>query len=139
MLIADDHSVVRMGLRFIIGHHFGKVEIFESEDCTQTVQQLQKGIFTHLVLDLQLKDGNGLDIFTDIRETYPGLHILIHSSSSEEVYGRMLMQRGAKGYLHKQAPDSELVKAFQLFFMGRRYISPAMEDILAETKNREPG
>ena len=123
LLIADDHVIIRRGLKFLLETHFGKFNIVETDSSKGILDSLEKNNFTHLILDMQLSDGNLLEIFQEIKQQFPLLPILIYSMSPEEIFAKRLNNLGASGYLNKQSSEEEVVKAMELFFTGRKYVS----------------
>lgn len=84
ILIADDHTVIRIGLKYILNTQFNCQQIEEAE-CAKDLLNYLKKTFTHLVLDLQLPDTNMLSVFPRLRSQYPELKILVYSMSDEEI------------------------------------------------------
>ena len=123
LLIADDHVIIRRGLKFLLETHFGKFNIVETDSSKGILSSLAKHQFTHLILDMQLADGNLLEIFQEIKQQFPLLPILIYSMSPEEIFAKRLNNLGASGYLNKQSSEEDVVKAMELFFTGRKYVS----------------
>ena len=89
VIIADDHSIVRMGLSSLI-KQFNVQVVDEVATCNELMQALKNDTYTHLVLDIILPDGNTLEIIENINNLYPKLSILIHSMQPIEVYGKIL-------------------------------------------------
>jgi DNA-binding NarL/FixJ family response regulator len=73
ILIADDHVIIRRGLKFLLETHFGKFNIEETDSSKGILSALTKHRFTHLILDMQLTDGNVLEIFQEIKQQFPQL------------------------------------------------------------------
>lgn len=71
LLIADDHVIIRRGLKFLLETHFGKFNIVETDSSKGILDSLEKNNFTHLILDMQLSDGNLLEIFQEIKQQFP--------------------------------------------------------------------
>lgn len=134
ILIADDHTIVRIGLRYILKSKFEDCEVEEVEDSKSLFEILEKKTYTHLILDLHLKDGNMINFFSTLRSRFPHLPILIYSMSAEETYGKLLLQMGAEGFLNKMSNQAEVVRALHLFFLGRKYFSNTMKQILQKAK-----
>ncbi len=134
ILLADDHSVIRIGLKYILNTQFNCQQIEEAENCKDLFELLEKKTFTHLVLDLQLPDTNMLSVFPALRSQYPALKILVYSMSDEEIFARRLLLMGANGYLSKLSSGSEVRKALNLFLMGRNYAS----DVVKATLKNQP-
>lgn len=130
ILIADDHTVIRIGLKYILNTQFNCQQIEEAECAKDLFELLEKKTFTHLVLDLQLPDTNMLSAFPTLRSQYPELKILVYSMSDEEIFARRLLLMGANGYLSKLSNGSEVRKALNLFLMGRNYTSDVVKTAL---------
>lgn len=123
ILIADDHAVIRTGLKYLLTRQFGRVETAEADACASLLEALEGGAFTHLILDLQLGDRNSLEVIPDILERYPDLWVLVYTMSPEAVYGKRLVQMGVGGFLSKQEDEQTVLKALHLFLLRRPYLS----------------
>lgn len=135
LLIADDHVIIRRGLKFLLETHFGKINITETDSNKGVLSAIQQNLFTHLILDMQLTDGNLLEIFTQLHESYPHIPVLIYSMSPEEIFGKRMIQLGAAGYLNKQSSEDEVIRAMELFFSDRKYISQNLSNhLVSENK-----
>jgi DNA-binding NarL/FixJ family response regulator len=88
VIIADDHSIVRMGLGSLI-KQLGVNVVDEVSNCAELMSQLNNQTYSHLILDLIMPDGNALEIIENINNLYPNLTILIHSMQPVEVYGKI--------------------------------------------------
>jgi two-component system, NarL family, invasion response regulator UvrY len=115
ILIADDHSMIRKGLKLYMQLNLGYTNIQEAGNCTELMQALVKHKFSHLVLDIILSDGSTLEVIPNIRKLYPNLNILIFSMQPQEVYGEALKQYGITNYLSKSVGEEEIIQALQLF------------------------
>lgn len=107
VIIADDHSIVRMGLSSLI-KQFNVQVVDEVATCNELMQQLKNNTYTHLVLDIILPDGNTLEIIENINNLYPKLSILIHSMQPIEVYGKILKKYQIHSYLYKGVSENEI-------------------------------
>ena len=107
VIIADDHSIVRMGLSSLI-KHFNVQVVDEVATCNELMQALKNDTYTHLVLDIILPDGNTLEIIENINNLYPKLSILIHSMQPIEVYGKILKKYQIHSYLYKGVSENEI-------------------------------
>lgn len=107
VIIADDHSIVRMGLSSLI-KQFDVQIVDEVATCNELMQALKKETYTHLVLDIILPDGNTLEIIENINNLYPNLSILIHSMQPIEVYGKILKKYIIHSYLYKGVSENEI-------------------------------
>ncbi|MEY3056442.1 MAG: hypothetical protein RLZZ614_987 [Bacteroidota bacterium] len=107
VIIADDHSIVRMGLISLI-KQFNVQVVDEVATCHELMLQLKNKAYTHLILDLILPDGNTLEIIENINKLYPKLSILIHSMQPIEVYGKILKKYHIHSYLYKGVLENEI-------------------------------
>jgi DNA-binding NarL/FixJ family response regulator len=129
LLIADDHVIIRRGLKFLLESHFNQITIYETDTNKGIVTTLVEKPITHMILDMQLQDGNVLEIFQEIKQLKPDVPVLIYTMSPEEIFAKRLQSLGAAGFLNKQSNEEEVVKAMELFFSGRKYISQKQLDI----------
>jgi DNA-binding NarL/FixJ family response regulator len=123
ILIADDHSIVSRGLRYLITLNFSNCHITEVSSQKQLLQTLATNEYTHLILDLNLDDGNSMAVLPQITKQYPGLYILIYSMATEQIFGAKLMQYNISGFLSKKSGETEIVRALQVFLQGGVFIS----------------
>lgn len=130
ILLADDHAIIRRGIKFLIDAHFGKFEVIETETAKSILSLTKEHKPTHLILDMQLQDGNVMEIFQELRKQYPDVLILIYTMSPEEIFGKRMIQLGANSFLSKQSSEQELVHTLDLFFRGKKYISQNLSDLL---------
>jgi DNA-binding NarL/FixJ family response regulator len=134
ILIADDHQIVRRGVRMIVESISKKIDIVEAATCAEVIKVFSCQQVQYAVLDLSLADGN---FFPVIQDTINFSHtkILVYSMNSEKIYARRLMQKGIRGFVSKQAPISELETAVQSLLKGDIYLSPHLkEDLLNPVK-----
>ncbi len=118
ILIADDHSMIRKGLKLNIQLNMGYTDIEEVATCSDLMKELVKKKYTHLILDIILSDGSTLEVIPNIRRVYPDLHILVFSMQPAEIYGEALKQYGIKHYLPKSVGDEEIVHTLQKFLLN---------------------
>jgi two-component system, NarL family, invasion response regulator UvrY len=115
ILIADDHSMIRKGLKLFMQLNLGYNDIHEAASCAELMKELVKKDYTHLVLDIILSDGSTLEVIPNIRRVYPDLRVLIFSMQPAEVYGEALKQYGINYYLHKTVGEEEMQLVLQRF------------------------
>lgn len=126
LLIADDHAIIRRGLKVLIDSHFS-IDLIDECDSIQSFKSMMKsGQYTHLILDMQFQDGNILEVMHDIQSSYPEIAIFIYTMSAEEIFGMRMMQFNILGFLSKQSPESTVIEALGLFFKGQKYVSPEL-------------
>ena len=115
ILIADDHSMIRKGLKLHMQLTLGYTDIQEVATCNDLMRELVKNKYTHLVLDIILSDGSTLEVIPNIRRVYPDLHILVFSMQPAEIYGEALKQYGIHHYMSKSVGEEEMVHMLQKF------------------------
>ena len=116
VLIADDHSMIRKGMKLYLQMNLGQKLVTEVSSCNEVMAELVKKKYTHLVLDILLTDGNSLEIIPNIRRVYPSLKILIFSMQPAEVYAEALKQYDIHYYLSKSAGEQEIIQVLTRFF-----------------------
>jgi DNA-binding NarL/FixJ family response regulator len=115
ILIADDHSMIRKGLKLNIQLTLGFSDITEVGTCHDLMKELVKKKYTHLILDIILSDGNTLEVIPNIRKVYPYLNILVFSMQPSEIYGEALKQYGINFYMNKSVGEEEMIQVLQKF------------------------
>lgn len=133
ILIADDHTVVRKGLRQILLDEFPTAEIQEVADAEELVKEVMNARWDVVVSDLSMPGRSGLDALQQIKLSHPDLPVLILSIHPEEQYALRALKSGASGYLSKDTAPDELVKAVQKVLLGKKYISQSIAEKLAST------
>ncbi|MFD0750280.1 response regulator [Mucilaginibacter calamicampi] len=142
ILIADDHSAIRIGVKQICTTEFPAIRFGEAISYAEVFQQLKNGPWDILILDIDLPGRNGLEILKQIKADKIKIPVLIFSFHSEEQIAVRALKLGAAGYLSKDAADLELVKAIRRVIDGKKYVSPALSekllDLLDETSDKDP-
>jgi DNA-binding NarL/FixJ family response regulator len=133
ILIADDHSVVRKGLRQILAEGFPNVQIEEVGDADSMIKKVMDGEYDVVISDLSMPGRSGLEGLQQIKQINPKLPVLILSIYPEEQYAIRLLKAGASGYLNKDLAPEELVNAVQRVLLGKRYITPTIAEKLASS------
>jgi two-component system invasion response regulator UvrY len=131
ILIADDHAVVRAGIRQFLEGESGITEIGEAATGNETLDRLRTGKWDLVLLDIFMPDRSGLDILRHIQVGHPKVKVLVLSGLPEQQYAVNVLRAGASGYLAKDSAPDELVKAVNNVLAGRRYVSAALAEILA--------
>jgi two-component system, NarL family, invasion response regulator UvrY len=131
VLIADDHTVVRVGIKEILREALGKVEFGEAETAEQALEHAWKEHWAAVILDVTMPGRSGIDILEEIKRERPRLPVLILSVHPEEQFARRALKAGASGYLTKDALAEELVRAVRKVLAGGRYVSASLAEKLA--------
>ena len=115
ILIADDHSIIRIGLKIFMQVNLGYKDVHEVSTCNNLMKELIKKKYTHLILDIILSDGNTLEVIPNIRRVYPELNIMIFSMQSADIYGEAVKQYGINYYLPKSTGEEQMQQTLQRF------------------------
>lgn len=137
ILLADDHVIIRRGLKLLLDNHFGREALIEAETTKDILLALEKNPVTHMILDMQLTDTNVIEVLPEIKNRFPKIPILIYTMSSEDIYGKRMLDLGADGFLSKQHDEAEVIKALDLFLNNRKYVSQHLLDIINDPKHQK--
>ena len=133
ILVADDHFLIRRGLRQLLEETLPGTQVDEAEDGPGTLVLARKHKYDVIVLDISMPGKDGLDLVRDLKDIDPMNHVLLLSIQPEEQYALRAFRLGASGCLNKSADPSELIVAVRTMIAGRRYVSAkAQELMLAE-------
>lgn len=131
VLIADDHEVVRQGVRQILTEEFEKVTFGEAVNAADLLEKVRKHKWDLVLLDISMPRRSGLEALVELKKERPKLPVLVLSMFSEREYALRALRAGATGYLTKQGLGHELVQAVKKALAGGRYISPTLAELLA--------
>ena len=132
ILIADDHAVVRRGLKEILADEFHTARFGEAESGAETIQQVRQGDWDVLILDISMPDRSGLEVLKDVKAIRPKLPVLVLSVHPEDQYAVRTLKAGAAGYLTKETAPDKLVEAVNKAVSGGQYISVTLGERLAD-------
>jgi len=128
VLIADDHEIVRRGIRMIIENFPEKYNFIEAATCDEVVKALSIQQIHYAVLDMFMTDGNIFSVLEQIIEIGRGAAILVYSMNAERIYARRFIEKGIRGFLCKQASIDELEDGIRTVFNGEIYLSPELKE-----------
>jgi two-component system invasion response regulator UvrY len=131
ILIADDHPVVRKGLREIIEETSDMEVADEASNGQEVLAKVFKKDFDVVLLDISMPGRSGLDILKELKSQLPKLAVLVLSIHPEEQYALQVLKAGASGYLTKKSAPEELVTALRKVSAGGKYVSPSLAEKLA--------
>ncbi len=137
ILIADDHSIIRTGLKNILRKSYNINRIDEAEDESGIINFVKKFKYDLIILDINMPNSDFVKTLEWIGITAVDTNVLVFSMHEEEVYGLRCLNMGAKGFLHKACSDQELNAAINLTIAGKKYISPALAELLIQPRERE--
>jgi two-component system invasion response regulator UvrY len=131
VLVADDHAIVREGLKQILADTRDIMVAGEAENGLDAIKIARKGNCQVLLLDISMPDRSGIEILKQIKKENPALAVLMLSMHREDQYAIRSLKAGASGYLNKQSAPRELVNAIRQVAAGMKYISVALAQELA--------
>jgi DNA-binding NarL/FixJ family response regulator len=137
VLIADDHAILRRGLRQIIEETDDLTVVGEADSSAQTLQHIRSQPCDVVLLDISMPDRNGMDTLGIIKRDHPKIAVLMLSTYPESQYAVRALRGGAAGYLNKQSAPAQLVTAIRQVATGKKYVTPAVAEELARHLQNE--
>ena len=131
VLIADDHPIVRNGLKQILSDTQDMIVAGEASHAENLLSQLGAEPYDVIVLDITMPGRSGIDILKELRSHWPTIPVLVLSIHPEEQYGIRVIKTGAAGYLTKESAPDELIKAIRKVVRGGKYVSASLAERLA--------
>jgi two-component system invasion response regulator UvrY len=133
ILIADDHVVVRKGLKMILADAYPHAHIEEVSDAADLLVQASKSEWNIIISDISMPGRSGAEVIKELKRVAPRSPVLILSTHPPEQYAIRTIKAGASGYLTKESAPEELVKAIEYLRAGKRYLTTEVADLLAES------
>lgn len=131
ILVADDHAIVREGLKQILGEVKDMTVRDEAASGQEALAKIRAGGYDVILLDISMPGRSGLEILKEIKAEFPKLAVLILSMHAEEQYAVRALRAGASGYLTKASAPDELIEAIRKVSCGRKYVSSSLAEKLA--------
>jgi two-component system invasion response regulator UvrY len=131
--IVDDHAIVRAGLRQFLSEQTDLRVTGEASNGREALDIVRQGEVDVILMDLSMPDHGGVDALAAIKAREPDLPVLILSGFPEAHYATTLLRQGASGYLNKECDPQEIATAIRTVFRGRKYITPAVAELLADS------
>ena len=131
ILIADDHAILRRGLKEILADELEGAILDEAGNAQEVLAQIQSRAWDLVILDITMPGRSGLDMLRDLQQLRPKLPVLVLSMHPENQYAKRVLRAGAAGYMNKETAPKELVKAVRKVLAGGRYVSAALAEKLA--------
>jgi DNA-binding NarL/FixJ family response regulator len=142
VLIADDHEIVRCGLRDILTTRLGMVAVSEAKDAGEAINLLIKNEWDLVLLDINMPGRDGLEVLVEARRLRPKTPVLVLTAYPEEQFAIRSFKLGAAGYITKQSVSDELITAVKRVLAGGKYITASLAERLAscigETSEQSP-
>src|SRR5215831_17354329 len=137
VLIADDHALIRSGLKQLLAQDHTIKNIGETRTGSETIDQLNAQHWDLLILDINIPDRSGIDILRQVRTTHPETRVLVLSGFPEKQYAVNVLRAGASGYINKEMAGEELLAAVRGVLRGHRYVSPQLAELLVNGLDEE--
>jgi DNA-binding NarL/FixJ family response regulator len=131
ILLADDHTVVRHGLKQILADEFKRATFGEARNAQEALNLIWKENWDVVILDITMPGRSGLEVLREIRKSKPKLPVLVLSMHPENQFAVRVLKRGAAGYMTKESAADELVDAIKKVLAGGRYVSTSLAEKLA--------
>ena len=131
ILIADDHKILRDGLKRILSDSTGFVVAGEAGTSREVLKKMKADEYDILLLDISMPGISGMDIIKEVKEGNPACAILVLSTFPEEQYALRALRNGASGYLTKESATDKLIEAIKKVAEGKKYLSPSLTERLA--------
>jgi two-component system invasion response regulator UvrY len=130
ILIADDHAIVREGLKQIVQQTSDILVVDEASNAAETLEKVRKHRLDLLLLDISMPGRSGLDVLLEVKRDYPNLPVLILSLHPEDQYALRMLKAGASGYVTKESASEQLIQAIRKVADGGRYMSMPLAEKL---------
>ncbi len=131
ILVADDHAVVRQGIKQILTDAFPRAAFGEASNGQEALERVWKEHWDAVVLDISMPGRSGLEVLKEIKQTRPSLPVVMLSMHPEDQFAVRLITAGASGYMTKESAPAELVGALKKAMAGGRYVSPTLAEKMA--------
>jgi DNA-binding NarL/FixJ family response regulator len=136
IVIVDDHPLIMEGLEKIIARQTDMSLVGKGKNAAECLKLLKRVECNVLILDISLPDMNGFEVLEEINKTHMGIKVLILSMHSENVFVIRAFESGAYGYINKESVTDELITAIRIVYSGKKYITPAVAQQLAQYINK---
>jgi len=137
ILIADDHAVVRQGLKQILTDEFPTAMFGEAANAAEVLTQARNQKWDLVLLDISLPDKSGLDVLKELKQAQPKLPTLVLSMHPEDQFAVRVLKAGAAGYLTKETATEKLAEAVRKALSGGTYVSSSLAETLAHDVSRK--
>ncbi len=139
ILLVDDHTIVRDGLKQILGNHFPQALFGEGRNAREALAAIEKATWDVILLDITMPGQSGLDVLKQIKNMQPEAKVLVLTMHPEDQYAARVLKAGASGYLTKETASEEVVNALTKILAGGNYVSAAFsQTLLADLVNPTP-
>jgi DNA-binding NarL/FixJ family response regulator len=137
IVLADDHTILRKGLRLLLERETDFKVVAEASHGKEAVDAVDREVPDVVIMDIAMPMMNGIEATKRVNETHPKTAVIILSVHSDEAYVLRALKAGARGYLLKDSAESDLIQAVRAVVAGKAYFSPAVSKILADDYVRQ--
>jgi two-component system response regulator NreC len=130
ILLADDHTILRAGLKMMLNAQPDMEVVGEAQDGRQAIQEAQRLQPDIVLMDITMPDMNGIEATKQIKRNLPTARILILTMHEHDEYVFQALRAGASGYMLKEAADTDLISALHIIQSGQFYLSPAAQSVM---------
>ncbi len=130
ILLADDHTILRAGLKMMLNAQPDMEVVGEAQDGRQAIQETQRLVPDIILMDITMPDMNGIEATRQIKKLLPDIRILILTMHEHDEYVFQALRAGASGYMLKEAADTELISALHIIQSGQFYLSPMAQSVM---------
>ncbi len=130
ILLADDHTILRAGLKMMLNAQPDMEVVGEAQDGRQAIQEAQRLQPDVILMDITMPDMNGIEATRQIKKLMPGIKILMLTMHEHDEYVFQALRAGASGYMLKEAADTELITALHVIQSGQFYLSPTAQSVV---------
>ncbi|MDB5198766.1 MAG: two component transcriptional regulator, LuxR family [Chitinophagaceae bacterium] len=132
ILLADNHAIIRDGLKIIIRNYLVHAIVDDASDGTSVLEKVTNDDYQLIILDVSMRGTDSADLVTNILALRPEARILMFSMFNEEIYAKRYLQLGVMGYLNKASPENEIKKAIENVLNNKKYVSAALLETLTQ-------
>jgi two-component system invasion response regulator UvrY len=137
ILLADDHSIVRIGLSILIGKLDASIQVDEAPDIDTMIVKLTSKTFDLLILDINMRHAESFRLINRIRRDFPSVHVLIYTVNNELILATRFLRSGIQGYLLKESDEAEVLRALTAVMAGKVFISDSLARQLADQQSSD--
>jgi len=136
ILIADDHAIVRHGLKQLVDAELGMTTAGEAQNGNEVLEMVRSTPVDVVLLDITMPGRNGLETLKELKRQYPNISVIVLSMHPKDQYAVRVLRAGASGYITKESAPEELIHAIKKAHAGEKFISPEIAELLAEYLER---
>ncbi|GAB3252926.1 UvrY/SirA/GacA family response regulator transcription factor [Larkinella harenae] len=142
ILLVDDHSIVRSGIRLLLKEQYGAIQVDEAKNGSTAFSKIMDNSYHLVIMDINMPNTDTFSLLQNIRAMVPELPIMIFTIMTEYAFAKRYLQLGIKGYISKQAEDAEILKTVHTILYGKTVVCPELMEQMADdnhfNKEKDP-